>query len=467
MISLYHHVDFRSIITETTLYSIYLADDDIIQRIAVCTMATSSSHSVDSTLNPRVASLKPSKTMALTDLATSLKENGVDVIGLAAGEPDFDTPTPIIKAGIEALQKGITRYTPNTGTSTLRQAICNKLQRENGLIYAPNEIVVSNGAKQSIWQALLATCSDGDEVIIPAPFWVSYPEMARLAGATPVIVETTAADGFLLSPEKLEAAITPKSRLIILCSPSNPSGAVYPLETLRSLAAIIEKHPRLLVLSDEIYEYIVYKPSLHHSFGTLPNMYERTLTVNGFSKAYAMTGWRLGYLAAPRHFASAAAVIQSQCTSGASSISQHAAVAALEMGTHGGPLVGDMIVAFQERRDYVVQRLQEIPGVIISPPDGAFYVLPDFSNFIGEGASAEGFGPVPDVDALARYLIEKAHVALVPGDAFGAPTCIRISYAASMESLKEALDRMTRALAVSGNGGSGSGVYTLARKKGE
>jgi bifunctional aspartate aminotransferase and glutamate/aspartate-prephenate aminotransferase len=404
------------------------------------------SSQVDQTLNPRVAALKPSKTMALTDLATSLKEKGVDIIGLAAGEPDFDTPAPIIEAGIDALRKGITRYTPNTGTSALRQAICTKLESENGLKYAPNEIVVSNGAKQSIWQALLATCSEGDEVIIPAPYWVSYPEMARLAGATPVIVDTTSQDGFLMSPEKLEAALTPRSRLLILCTPSNPSGAVYPLETLEALAKVVAKHPRLLVLSDEIYEYIVYPPAKHHSFGTLPDMFHRTLTVNGFSKAFAMTGWRLGYLAAPKHFATAAGVVQSQSTSGASSIAQHAALAALGMGNHGGPLVQDMIDSFKERREYVVKRFREIPGVVLAEPEGAFYALPDVADLIGPGSNAKDFGPVEDVDAMARYLVERANVALVPGDAFGAPTCIRVSYAASMETLEKALDRIADAL---------------------
>ncbi|KAI7836238.1 hypothetical protein COHA_009878 [Chlorella ohadii] len=402
---------------------------------------------VDTTLNPRVASLKPSKTMALTDLATKLKEEGADIIGLAAGEPDFDTPAPIVEAGVEALRQGYTRYTPNTGTSALRKAICAKLQQENGLTYSPDEIVVSNGAKQCIWQGLLAVCSPGDEVIIPAPYWVSYPEMARLAGAEPVIVEATPAEGFRLTPQKLRAAITPRSRLLILCTPSNPTGAVYTKEELEALAAVVAEHPRLLVLSDEIYEYIVYPPAQHHSFGALPGMWDRTLTVNGFSKAYAMTGWRLGYLAAPRHFAKAAAVIQSQSTSGASSIAQHAAVTALELGPGGGPLVQQMIAAFEQRRDYVTQRLQQMPGVQLDAPQGAFYVMPEVSAFAGPGVEAKGFGPVPDVDTLCRYLIEKANVALVPGDAFGAPTCIRISYAASMETLTKALDRLEAALA--------------------
>lgn len=408
---------------------------------------SSTAAGVDTTLNPRVASLKPSKTMALTDLATKLREEGADIIGLAAGEPDFDTPAPIIEAGVEALRLGYTRYTPNTGTSALRKAVCAKLESENGLAYSPDEIVVSNGAKQCIWQALLATCSEGDEVVIPAPYWVSYPEMARLAGATPVIVEATPEEGFKLTPEKLRAALTPASRLLILCTPSNPTGAVYTREELESLAAVVAEHPRLLVLSDEIYEYIVYPPAQHHSFGALPGMFERTLTVNGFSKAYAMTGWRLGYLAAPRHFAKAAAVIQSQSTSGASSIAQHAAVTALGMGPGGGPLVQQMIAAFEQRRDFVTQRLQQIPGVKLAPPQGAFYVMPEVSAFAGPGIEARGFGPVPDVDTLCRYLIEKANVALVPGDAFGAPTCIRISYAASMDTLGKALDRIAAALA--------------------
>uniref|UniRef100_A0A383W2F2 Aminotransferase class I/classII large domain-containing protein n=1 Tax=Tetradesmus obliquus TaxID=3088 RepID=A0A383W2F2_TETOB len=408
--------------------------------------AADASVSVDQTLNPLVASLSVSKTMALTDLARSMKESGIDVIGLAAGEPDFDTPEEIVDAGIEALRDGFTRYTPNTGTSKLRQAIVDKLKVDNGLEYSPDEIVVSNGAKQAIWQGLLATVSPGDEVIIPAPYWVSYPEMARLAGANPVVVPTSAEQGFLMSPEQLEAALTPKSRLLILCTPSNPTGAVYPAEHLEALAKVVARHPRLLVMSDEIYESICYEPARHVSFAGLPDMWGRTLTVNGFSKAYAMTGWRLGYLAAPKHFAKAAAAIQSQSTSGASSIAQQAALAALALGPRGGKPVAQMVAAFRERRDYVVERLQQIPGVKLAEPQGAFYVLPDMSAFFGPGVEAKGYGPIPDADALAMYLIQQAHVALVPGDAFGAPECIRISYAASMATLKEALDRLVRAL---------------------
>eukprot|EP00891_Asterochloris_glomerata_P001876 jgi/Astpho2/1876/fgenesh1_pm.00038_%23_19_t len=402
---------------------------------------------VDQALNPRVAALKPSKTMALTDLARSMRESGADVIGLAAGEPDFDTPGPILEAGIEALRRGHTHYTPNTGTAALRQAICHKLQSENQLQYSPDEVVVSNGAKQSIWQAVLATCSPGDEVIVPAPFWVSYPEMASLAGASAVIVETNADQGFLLSAEQLEAALTPNSRLLILCSPSNPTGAVYSKEHQRALADVVAAHDRLLVLSDEIYEHIIYPPAQAHSFAALPGMWERTLTVNGFSKAFAMTGWRLGYLAAPRHFAKAAAAIQSQSTSGASSIAQHAALTALGMGMRGGEPVHQMVQAFQQRKDLVTRELQQIPGVRLKPPDGAFYAFPEVSDLFGQGIEAQGFGPVPDVDALCRYLLQEAQVAVVPGDAFGKADCLRISYAASQQQLEEAMRRVQAALA--------------------
>jgi len=401
---------------------------------------------VDQSLNPRVAALQPSKTMALTDLARSLKEKGVPVIGLAAGEPDFDTPDAIIEAGVAAIKGGDTRYTPNNGTSDLISGICKKLEVENGLKYEPENIVVSNGAKQSIAQAVIATCGPGDEVIIPAPYWVSYPEMVRLSGATGVILPTSVDDNFMVSPADLEAAITPNTRVLILCTPSNPTGSVYTKERLEAIAKIVAQHPRLLVISDEIYEHIIYAPAEHHSFAALPGMWERTLTVNGFSKCFAMTGWRLGYLAGPKHFAVAAARIQSQTTSGASSISQVAGLAALNMGVAGGEPVAEMVKAFEERRNFVVERLRNIEGIKLGSPDGAFYVMPDVTAFFGPGVEAKDFGPIPDVDTLCRYLIEKAQVALVPGDAFGIDTCLRISYAASMETLGEALDRVSNAL---------------------
>ncbi|KAL8110755.1 bifunctional aspartate aminotransferase and glutamate/aspartate-prephenate aminotransferase [Apium graveolens] len=398
----------------------------------------------DTTLSPRVNSLKPSKTVAITDQATALVQAGVPVIRLAAGEPDFDTPAAIVEAGINAIREGYTRYTPNAGTLELRSAICHKLKEENGLSYSADQIVISNGAKQCITQAVLAVCSPGDEVIIPAPFWVSYPEMARLADATPVILPTNISENFLLDPELLDSKLTEKSRLLILCSPSNPTGSVYPRKLLEQIAAIVAKHPRLLVLSDEIYEHIIYAPATHTSFASLPGMWDRTLTVNGFSKAFAMTGWRLGYIAGPKHFVSACNKIQSQFTSGASSISQKAAVAALGLGYAGGEAVSTMVKAFRERRDFLVKSFGELEGVKISEPQGAFYLFIDFSCYYG--SKADGFGLIQDSESMCRYLLDVGQVALVPGDAFGDDTCIRISYAASLPTLQAAVENIKKAL---------------------
>ncbi|KAJ8765799.1 hypothetical protein K2173_014921 [Erythroxylum novogranatense] len=399
---------------------------------------------VDFSLSPRVNSVKPSKTVAITDQAAALLQAGIPVIRLAAGEPDFDTPAAVAEAGINAIREGYTRYTPNAGTMELRTAICNKLKEENGLTYATDEILVSNGAKQSILQAVLAVCSPGDEVIIPAPYWVSYPEMARLADATPVILQTSISDNFLLDPKLLESKLTEKSRLLILCSPSNPTGSVYPKSLLDEIARIVAKHPRLLVLSDEIYEHIIYAPATHTSFASLPGMWKRTLTVNGFSKAFAMTGWRLGYIAGPKHFVSAFNKIQSQFTSGASSISQKAGVAALGLGYAGGEAVSMMVKAFRERRDYLIKSFGEMEGVRLSEPQGAFYLFIDFSSYYG--AKVDGFGLINDSDSLCRYLLDKAQVALVPGGAFGDDSCIRISYAASLTTLQAAVERIKKAL---------------------
>ncbi|KAH6830588.1 aspartate aminotransferase [Perilla frutescens var. hirtella] len=399
---------------------------------------------VDLSLSPRVNSVKPSKTVAITDQATALAQAGVPVIRLAAGEPDFDTPAAIAEAGINAIREGFTRYTPNAGTLELRKAICHKLKEENGISYTPDQILVSNGAKQSIVQAVLAVCSPGDEVIIPAPFWVSYPEMARLADATPVILPTRISENFLLDPKVLESTLTEKSRLLILCSPSNPTGSVYPRKLLEQIAEIVAKHPRLLVMSDEIYEHIIYAPATHTSFASLPGMWDRTLTVNGFSKAFAMTGWRLGYIAGPKHFVAACGKIQSQTTSGASSISQKAGVAALGMGYAGGEAVAVMVKAFRERRDFLVKSFGELDGVKISEPQGAFYLFLDFSSYYG--SKADSFGVIDGSESLCRYLLDKAQVALVPGDAFGDDTCIRISYAESLTTLQAAVERIKGAL---------------------
>lgn len=399
---------------------------------------------VDISLSPRVNSVKPSKTVAITDQATALVEAGAPVIRLAAGEPDFDTPAVIAEAGINAIREGYTRYTPNAGTLELRTAICHKLKEENGITYSPDQILVSNGAKQCIFEAVFAVCSPGDEVIIPAPFWVSYPEMVTLADATPVILPTSISENFLLDPKLLESKLTEKSRLLILCSPSNPTGSVYPKKLLEEIAEIVARHPRLLVLSDEIYEHIIYAPATHTSFASLPGMWQRTLTVNGFSKAFAMTGWRLGYIAGPKHFVAACNKLQSQFTSGASSISQKAAMAALGLGYAGGEAVSTMVKAFRERRDFLIKSFGEMQGVRISEPQGAFYLFVDLSSYFG--AEVEGFGKIENSDSLCRYLLDKAQVALVPGVAFGDDTCIRISYAASLTTLQAAVERIRKAL---------------------
>lgn len=396
-------------------------------------------------MSPRVISLKPSKTVAITDQATALVQAGVPVIRLAAGEPDFDTPAAIADAGVDAIRQGFTRYTPNQGTFELRQAICHKLNEENGITYTPEQILVSNGAKQSVLQALLAVCLPGDEVIIPAPFWVSYPEMVRMADAKPVILPTHLSNDFLLDPKILEATINDKSRVLIICSPSNPTGSVYPRKLLEQIAKIVANYPRLLVLSDEIYEHIIYAPATHTSFASLPGMWERTLTVNGFSKAFAMTGWRLGYLAAPTYFVTACGKLQSQSTSGASSVSQKAGEAALGLGYAGGEAVAVMVKAFRERRDYLVKSFKEMAGVKISIPQGAFYLFLDFSAYYG--SEVEGFGVIKDSESLCRYLLDKAQVAAVPGAAFGDDNCIRISYAVSMPTLEAAMEKIKKALA--------------------
>ncbi|PWA98928.1 bifunctional aspartate aminotransferase and glutamate/aspartate-prephenate aminotransferase [Artemisia annua] len=411
---------------------------------AVIAESNSEQMELDTSLSPRVNSVKPSKTVAISDKATALVEAGVPVIRLAAGEPDFDTPAVIAEAGINAIREGYTRYTPNAGTLELRTAICKKLKEENDISYTPDQIVVSNGAKQSILQAVLAVCSPGDEVIIPAPFWVSYPEMARLADATPVILPASISENFLLDPKLLESKLTEKSRLLILCSPSNPTGSVYPKNVLEEIARVVAKHPRLLVISDEIYEHIIYSPAVHTSFASLPGMWERTLTVNGFSKAFAMTGWRLGYIAGPKHFIAACNKIQSQSTSGASSIAQKAAVAALGMGYAGGEAVSHMVKAFRERRDFLVAAFGELEGVKISEPQGAFYLFLDFSYYYG--SEVDGFGLINDSESLCRYFLEHGQVALVPGDAFGDDTCIRISYAAALSTLQAAAERIKKAI---------------------
>jgi len=408
--------------------------------------SASSTTQVDRSINPRVSTLRASRTMALTDLARAMQDDGIDVVGLAAGEPDFDTPHVVAEAGVQAIRRGKTRYAPNRGTAELRRRIRTKLKRDQGLEYAQDEIVVSNGAKQSCAMAVFACCQPGDEVIVPAPHWVSYPEMTTLAGAESVVLHTNAQDGFVLQPDALARSLTEKSRMLVLCTPSNPTGAVYTEQQLKDIARVVADHPRLLVLSDEIYEHIVYPPAKHRSFASLDGMWERTITVNGFSKGYAMTGWRLGYAAAPQWIADAMAAVQSHTTSGANTIAQEAALEALDLGPAGGEPGTAMIQAFQERRDFVVKRLHAIEGIVLAEPQGAFYAFPDVSRFLGPDVEVEGFGKVPDVDTLCRYILEVGKVAVVPGDAFGDSNCLRISYAASMDLLEKAMDRIASAL---------------------
>jgi aspartate aminotransferase/aspartate/glutamate/aspartate-prephenate aminotransferase len=391
-------------------------------------------------LNERVAEMQPSATLAMKSRATEMRRQGHPVVALSAGEPDFDTPDPIAEAGVQAIRDGFTHYTENPGTMELRQAICDKLRRDNDLDYTPEQIVCSNGAKQSLALAIHALCDEGDEVLVPAPHWVSYPEMARFAGADPVVVPTGVEDQYRLSPEQLEDALTDRTRILILCTPSNPTGAVYPPDELAALAEVLQDYEDVFVISDEIYEYVLFDAE-HRAFASFPGMKERTITVNGFSKAFAMTGWRLGYMAAPEPIAQASAKIQGQFTSAPSSISQKAGVAALEMDLEP---VHEMVAAFKRRRDRVLGHLRDIDGVRCPTPQGAFYLYPDVSAFFG--AETPNGDTIEDSSDLCFYLLEEHHVALVPGTAFGAPDGLRLSYASSMEDLETALSRIEEGL---------------------
>ena len=398
------------------------------------------------TLNPFVAAMQPSATLAISARAAALQRGGADVISLSAGEPDFPTPAPIVEAAHQALRDGLFQYTANAGTPELRAAIADKLTRVNGLQIggpdvAPADIVCSNGAKQSIAQTILAACGPGDEVIVQAPYWVSYPEQVRLAGATPVIVETTAADGYILRPEALDAALTERTRAVVLNTPSNPTGAVMPRGAMEALAAVLRQHEHVLVVSDEIYEDVIFDAD-HVSFGTMEGMADRTVTVNGFSKGYAMTGWRLGYLAGPPWLVSAVDTLQSQLTSGPSSITQAAGVAALAMDR--APIRA-MVAAFRERRDAVLARLAAIDGVTCPTPQGAFYLFPDVSGLYGR--ATPGGERIDDSLGLCRYLLDACGVALVPGEAFGDVRGVRLSYATDLDTLMRAVDRIEAGVA--------------------
>ena len=392
-------------------------------------------------LSDRLQRLAPSATLAMSQKSSEMKAQGIDVINLSVGEPDFNTPDTIKEAAKKAVDDNFSRYSPVPGYMDLREAIVAKLKNENKLNYTTSEILVSNGAKQSVCNTVMALVNPGDEVIIPTPYWVSYPQMVKLAGGTPVFVNATFEQDFKMTPEQLETAITPKTRLIILCSPSNPTGSVYSKEELRSLAEVIKSHEDLFILADEIYEHINYVGK-HESIAQLDGMKERTIIVNGVSKAYAMTGWRIGYIAAPEWIVKGCNKLQGQYTSGPCSVSQKAAEAAY-IGNQ--QCVEDMRKAFERRRDLIVKLAKEIPGLEVNTPQGAFYLFPKCSSFIGKSYNGK---TIENTNDLALFLLEEAHVATVGGDAFGDPDCFRMSYATSDENIREAMSRIKHALSL-------------------
>lgn len=391
-------------------------------------------------LSNRLNRLAPSATLAMSQKSSEMKAQGIDVINMSVGEPDFNTPDHIKEAAKKAIDENYSRYSPVPGYPELRKAIVAKLKNENGLEYGINEILVSNGAKQSVCNTVMALCNDGDEVIIPAPYWVSYPQMAKLAGAEPVIVNAGFEQNFKMTPEQLEAAITPKTRMLILCSPSNPTGSVYSQEELDALAKVILSHEELYVLADEIYEHINYVGK-HASIAKAEGMRERTIIVNGVSKAYAMTGWRIGYIAAPEWIVKGCNKLQGQYTSGPCSVSQKAAEAAYTMDQ---TCVETMRQAFQRRRDLIVELAKDIPGLEVNVPEGAFYLFPKCSSFYGKACGDRVINNSTD---LAMFLLEEGHVATVGGDAFGDPECFRMSYATSDDNIREAMKRIKETLA--------------------
>ncbi|CCY39041.1 putative uncharacterized protein [Tannerella sp. CAG:118] len=391
-------------------------------------------------VSERLASLSPSQTLAMSQKSNELKAQGIDVINLSVGEPDFNTPDHIKEAAKKAIDDNFSFYSPVPGYMDLRKAICAKLKNENQLDFAPEQIVVSGGAKQSICNAVLSLVNAGDEVIVPAPYWVSYVEMVKLAEGKNVIVSAGIEQDFKITSAQLEAAITPKTKLLILCSPSNPTGSVYSKDELKGLADVLVKYPQVLVLADEIYEHINYVGG-HQSIAQFEEIRDRVVIINGVSKGYAMTGWRIGFIAAPLWIAKACNKLQSQYTSGPCSIAQKAATAAF---SGDQSCVEEMRKAFERRRNLVVELTKEIPGFKVNNPQGAFYLFPEVSYYFGK---SDGTHVIKTSDDLAMYLLEDAHVATVGGDAFGAPDCLRFSYATSDENLKEALCRIKDSVA--------------------
>ncbi len=390
-------------------------------------------------LSDRLNRLAPSATLAMSQKSSEMKAQGIDVINMSVGEPDFNTPENIKEAAKKAIDDNFSRYSPVPGYPDLRKAIVAKLKNENGLDYTVNEIIVGTGGKQGICNVILALVNPGDEVIIPAPYWVSYPQMAKLAGGVPVIVNAGFDQDFKMTPEQLEAAITPKTKMLILCSPSNPTGSVYSKEELAALADVLRKHPDVFVLADEIYEHINYIGK-HHSIAQEPGLKEQVIIANGVSKAYAMTGWRIGFLAGPEWIIKGCNKLQGQYTSGTCSVSQKAAEAAYTLEQSA---VEEMRQAFERRRDLIVKLAKEVPGLEVNIPQGAFYLFPKCNSYFGK---SNGDKTINNSTDFAMYLLEEAHVATVGGDAFGDPDCFRMSYATSDENIKEAIRRIKEAL---------------------
>ena len=395
---------------------------------------------MENILSDRLNRLSPSATLAMSQRSSELKAQGVDIINMSVGEPDFNTPDHIKEAAIKAVQDNWTRYSPVPGYPDLKKAIVAKLKNENGLYYLPSQILCSNGAKQSVCNAIMALVNPGDEVIIPAPYWVSYPQMVLLAEGTPVAIPTTIEQDFKVTPEQLEQAITPRTRAIILCSPSNPTGSVYSAAELEALKDVLLKHERVMVRADEIYEHINYVGA-HASMAQFADIKDRVVIVNGVSKAYAMTGWRIGFIAAPEWVVKGCNKLQGQYTSGPCSVSQKAAEAAY---TGSQECVETMRQAFERRRNLIVSLAREIPGLEVNNPQGAFYLFPKCSSFFGK---RDGDRVINNSTDLAMYLLEVGHVATVGGDAFGSPECFRMSYATSEANITEAMRRIADTLA--------------------
>ena len=391
-------------------------------------------------LSDRINKLSTSQTLAMAALARELKSQGKDIISLSLGEPDFNTPDFIKEAAKKAIDENYSTYSPVDGYMELKEAICRKFKRDNNLEYKPANIVVSTGAKQSLYNIAQVMLNDGDEVILPAPYWVSYFEIIKMSGGIPVEVPTSVETDFKITPEQLEAAITPKTKMIWYSSPCNPSGSVYNREELTALARVLEKYPNIYVVSDEIYEHINFSGTFC-SIASIPGMFERTITVNGVAKAFAMTGWRIGYIGAPEFIAKACTKMQGQVTSGANSIAQRATITAVDADPS---VLNEMVAAFKSRRNLVVGLINAIPGLKLNVPEGAFYVFPDVSSYFGKTLRGK---LINNADDFSMYLLSEANVATVTGDAFGNPNCIRFSYATSEELLTEALRRIKEALA--------------------